>query len=139
MQNLGMAGLERVVNDDPLTDSRAVMSQNEIMLENDMAAKFTSNVDKGGQLTVRIASEEFDGPVKYKVSAFSEEGGIWNSGEQLLIGGHDTKRMGRVNRKQLPWQIVSFPVKLSEEKVSAIEVEILIQTERRMGRLELCM
>lgn len=80
---------------------------------------------KSTQLIARMASEEFDVPVRYRITLYGNSGVVWDSEENELIGGHDTKRMGRINRKQLTWQLISFPVSVNVDDVKAVEVEFL--------------
>ncbi len=77
-------------------------------------------------LVLRMSSEEFDGPVQYKVTLLLGDMIVWSSGETPLYGGFDTNRFGRVtNPKQLPWQNISFSLPKSAEKFNTIEIEYL--------------
>lgn len=73
-------------------------------------------------LKVRLASEEFDGPVQYSVTLFGKDTLLWESGIKELIGGHDTARMGRINRRNMPWQTINFPLTIEPDDVEAIEI-----------------
>lgn len=93
-------------------DSQPVMSEPVVnMMENHLA--------------LRVAAEEFDEAARYRVKLFSQDVVVWDSGEIKLEGGHDTKRMGRADIRQLPWQTVLFPVNLVAESISSIEVSFL--------------
>ena len=74
------------------------------------------------QLQVRIASEEFDGHVKYSVTLFGSNGPLWESGQIELVGGHNTQHMGRIDKRNMPWQQITFPVDIDENNVKAVEV-----------------
>ena len=71
-------------------------------------------VDKGTHarraFTLRLASEEFNGPARYKLELLdSSSSVIWASGERVLSGGWDTKRYGLIdNRDEMPWQTIAL-------------------------------
>jgi len=77
------------------------------------------------QLAIRMAAEEFDEHVRYLVKVYGLSGATWESGERELIGGHDTKTMGRVQKNKLPWQTIKFPVDIAADEVTAIEVSFI--------------
>ena len=77
------------------------------------------------ELAIRMAAEEFDEHVRYLVKVYSHTGHVWESGELELKGGHDTRRMGRVQRNDIPWQTITFPVDIASDNVSAIEVSFI--------------
>lgn len=77
------------------------------------------------QLAIRMAAEEFDEHVRYLVKVYGLSGATWESGERELIGGHDTKSMGRVQKNNLPWQTIIFPVDIAADDVSAIEISFI--------------
>ena len=77
------------------------------------------------QLAVRMASEEFDEHVQYRVRVYGKENASWDSGVLELTGGHDTKRLGRIQIRNLPWQTISFPTPIAEEDITAIEVSFI--------------
>jgi len=72
-----------------------------------------------------MAAEEFDEHVRYLVKVYGPNGDIWESGERELIGGHDTKRMGRIQKNNLPWQTIKFPVDIAADQVNAIEISFI--------------
>ena len=75
-----------------------------------------------GLLQVRLASEEFDGHVKYSVTLYGNNGKLWESGQTELTGGHNTRNMGRLDRRNMPWQQITFPTGIDEKQVKAVEV-----------------
>ena len=113
-------------------DSAAVpgMSANMAMQTQspDMASSMMMSSGTGTgshELSIRMAAEEFDEHVRYTVKVFSRTDHVWKSGELELKGGHDTKRMGRVRRDNIPWQTITFPVDIAAEDISAIEVSFI--------------
>lgn len=76
-------------------------------------------------LTLRMASEDFDEPVEYRVRALGINNAAWDSGILQLHGGYDTKRMGRAEKANLPWQSVNFPVPFAAEEITAIEISFI--------------
>ncbi len=87
--------------------------------------------ESSDQLVIRMASEEFDGPARYKVTLLRGDILLWTSGEQALPGGHDTQRFGRIkNSKFLPWRNVSFQLPDHAKKFSTIEIEYLNDKNR---------
>ncbi len=97
----------------------AMQSQNTMQKMNGMSASDSN------QLVVRMASEEYDEPAKYVVDVYGKDKIIWSSDERSLPGGHDTKRMGRINRKNMPWQLISFPLDIDHNNITAIEISFL--------------
>ena len=76
-------------------------------------------------LSIRMASEEFDEHVQYRVKAHRKNRVHWDSGVLELTGGHDTRRMGRIDLRNLPWQTINFPVQIKAENITAIEVSFI--------------
>ena len=90
------------------------------------------NTSPKEELVARLASEEFDGPVKYKITLHTDNSKVWDSGERELPGGHDTQRMGRIKKKQLAWQQISFPVNVDTKQITTVEVEFLNDARNRV-------
>jgi len=117
------------------TNTMDMMSQSNVAGEaTNLAHNSTQNVmmaapdamsEQAMQLQVRLASEELDGPAKYSVTLFGVDGALWESGETVLTGGHNTEQMGRIDRRNMPWQQISFPVHVDENQVKAVEVAFL--------------
>ncbi len=107
--------------------SKNPMASNEpaMQSQNSMQSMNKMNSTDSNQLVVRMASEEFDQPAKYLVEVHGKDNLLWSSGEMSLAGGHDTKRMGRINRKNMPWQLISFPVDIDHNNITAIEISFL--------------
>lgn len=117
-------------------DSMAMNSMQMSGSENTMTMQgsestMTSANDSAHNLTIRMAAEEFDEPAKYLVEAYANNNKIWSSGERSLPGGHDTKRMGRINRTNMPWQLISFPI--NNEEIDTIEISFLNDAAIRNG------
>jgi len=113
-QNNSMSNMAAMMN--PQDQSSTMMAS---------AGSMMNTAMEDQQLAIRMAAEEFDEHVRYLVKVYGVSGDIWESGERELIGGHDTKRMGRVQRKNLPWQTITFPVDIKADDVSAIEVSFI--------------
>ena len=114
--------------DDSTTDADAMMATDS-MTENAMDANADNAMalsegsadedqtmggdDKAERaLTLRLASEEYEGPVQYRLELLNERSDVlWSSGERVLSGGWDTSRYGPINsRDQLPWQNITVPI-----------------------------
>ena len=81
-------------------------------------------IDENQQtLKIQMAGEDYRGPVAFRVELLnSEQGRLWQSDDQELAGGHDTRKYGRVrDTSTLPWQTVEFMV----EKTTAAEAQFL--------------
>ena len=94
-------------------------------MDQKMGQKMGQKMSEDQSLSIRMASEEFDGHVQYRVKVYGKKNAVWDSGVLELAGGHDTKRMGRVERKNLPWQKIEFPIHIAGQNISAIEVSFI--------------
>lgn len=88
-------------------------SNNAMAMSEDSANNNLMSVDgddRSRALTLRLASEEFDGPARYRLELLSSTSSVlWTSGERVLTGGWDTSRYGPLEgRDQLPWQNISL-------------------------------
>lgn len=95
-------------------DSSAMMASNNMMMQ---------KPDSVQTLKLQLAGENYQGPVSYRVELLNaENNALWNSGNQNLPGGHDTRKYGRIrNTQDLPWQTVHFDV----DKSTAAEAQFL--------------
>ncbi len=86
--------------------------------ENSMAVAERSGMNRAdssphvGQLTIRLAAEDYKGPVHYRIELRDASNSVtWGGDEQTLTAGWDTARYGMVQgRDQLPWQSLSLPI-----------------------------
>lgn len=104
-------------------DNPADTTEPDLRAAND--SRISMNSGSNNELIARLASEEFDGPVKYKITLHTKKGKVWDSGAKELKGGHDTLRMGRIRKQQMPWQQISFPVDVDHKSVRKVEVVFL--------------
>ena len=103
--------------------STTMMASSPMNMAGDPATE--DNPNTRPQLSIRMASEEFDELVQYRVKVHGKENASWDSGVLELTGGHDTRRMGRVEIKNLPWQTINFPIQIAEEDITAVEVTFI--------------
>lgn len=97
-----------------------------------MSSANTQMSPAADKLIIRMASEEFDGPVRYRVTLLLADMIVWTSGPQELQGGYDTNRFGkRTSRQPLPWQNVSFQLPARAAKFNTIEIEYLNDKHQR--------
>lgn len=109
----------------PMMASMSDMATPSMQMTGSTATDDTS-MNPSGDLVIRMASEEFDGPVQYQVTLTRGDMILWSSGKTPLPGGHDTKRYGRIkNGKALPWRNVSFTLPDNAKKFDTIEIEYL--------------
>ena len=123
-QNTNMAGQPMADMSDKLTMQSQYQEQNNESSPS-MMMQSADGAAGNQELAIRMAAEEFDEHVRYLVKVHSRNGSVWESGELELKGGHDTRRMGRVQRNNIPWQTITFPVDIASEDVSAIEVSFI--------------
>ncbi len=103
--------------------SNAMMTDNSMIA---MAAGGSNAADSPATLTLKMASEEFDEPVKYQVNLFADDKIVWTSGKQSLPGGRNTKRFGRAGGlNNLPWRDVYFSLPKPTHRFDTIEIEYL--------------
>jgi len=110
-----------------MSGTQAMQTQDQTMQTSPSMMMSSGTTDSTGnhELAIRMAAEEFDERVRYLVKVYGRNGGTWESGELELRGGHDTKRMGRVQRNNIPWQTITFPVDITSDDVQAIEVSFI--------------
>ena len=77
-------------------------------------------------LLLHMASEEFDEPVRYRVTLFADDTILWTSGERALENGHDTRRFGAVRGTAgLPWRDVHLSIPPAAQRFDTIDIEFL--------------
>lgn len=108
----------------PAMTSMSTMATPSIQMTGDMAANDREMLSSQ-DLVIRLASEEFDGPVIYQVTLTRGDIIVWSSGKTPLPAGYDTKRYGRRTNKALPWRNVRFRLPENARKFDAIEIEYL--------------
>ncbi len=93
--------------------------------ENSMASGSSNLMQSQNQLSIRMASEEFDEHVKYRLKVRGRNNTAWDSGLLELTGGHDTKLLGRIQPNNLPWQTITHNIPVKEQDVSSIEISFV--------------
>lgn len=109
-----------------LTESAADSSAN-TMTGNQLTNGMTASAGTyPPEIKIRLAAEDYEGPVQYNINVINAEEILWSSGPTDVIGGHDTKRFGRAKLEtERPWQTVTFPLNNGINEFDAIEVEFL--------------
>ena len=130
LEQLGSAGpsasaLNTNMNDAAMTTMSRNTQTQDMQSSPSMMMSSTGGTADNRELSIRMAAEEFDEHVRYLVKVHSHNGRVWESGELELKGGHDTKRMGRIQRNDMPWQTITFPVDIASDDVEAIEISFI--------------
>lgn len=74
-----------------------------------MSAPKKSNTGLDSRLRVRLAAEDYKGPVKYQVTIVGNNQRVWESGKKIFDYGHDTELYGLVaDSSQLNWRTESI-------------------------------
>jgi len=121
-----MALVDSTVNNAMNSESGDARAMSEAMLSDTPTP--AGGGDHVRELTLRLASEEFDGPARYRLELLNASSTVlWASGERVLAGGWDTNRYGRLSdRDQMPWQSIVLPVESNLfENSSALRVHFV--------------
>lgn len=83
-----------------------------------------SELGRNTRLSLRLAAEDFQGPVRFQVIVTANGAVLWRSEETVFPDGRDTESLGRIgNRSELVWSTVPLPAPDSViEKATHIEV-----------------
>ncbi len=77
-------------------------------------------------LTIQLAAENYQGAPGYQVSLLKDQQNVWQSAEQIVSGGHDTRTLGRLEPGiDMPWQQVHLPLGSSIPDFDQIRVSFL--------------
>ena len=113
--------LSRYATVDAMTESgryvhagKEMMAADQTMTANAMTATSTSMMSQpDGDPTVllRMAAEDYRGPVRFQLALHQSDNVLWESEEQDFTGGHNTELFGRLNSiDSAAWQLKRFTV-----------------------------
>ena len=76
-----------------------------------MSTETMSQPDGDSKVLLRMAAEEYRGPVRFQLALHQGDSVLWESEEQDFIGGHNTELFGRLNSiDSAGWQLKHFTV-----------------------------
>ncbi len=85
--------------------SAAANMQPDVAIGNSLVAVATG-------LQIRMAAEDFRGPVDYRIELLRDQEVLWSSGDRTFNGGHNTEMYGRIrDNSSLAWQMIGFEVR----------------------------
>ena len=86
-----------------------MMAADNTMTTNDMTATGTammSQADGGSKVLLRMAAEDYRGPVRFQLALRQGDSVLWESEEQDFTGGHNTELFGRLSSiDSAAWQL----------------------------------
>ncbi|MEE9321506.1 MAG: DUF1800 family protein [Granulosicoccus sp.] len=96
--------------------------QGEAMRSNVMTSKTLESNDSKSVtpgLQIRMAAEDYQGPVEYRVELLDDQTVVWTSGKRYFKGGHNTEKYGRIlDAGNRAWQLVGFDVPVDSMQVT---------------------
>ncbi len=89
------------VVDDLVFTSAATDQLHSVQAMNPM---MSANGQQEARVKVRLAAEDYQGPVRYQVELFNARKPLWRGPETVFKFGHDTEKLGRLgNRNDAAW------------------------------------
>ena len=97
-----LSGRNSQARHDSMMSSESMMTPSTVMM---------NHPDSDSGLLLRMAAEEFRGPVRFQVALRQADKILWESDEQDFNGGHDTELFGRLESvDSAAWQMTHVPV-----------------------------
>ncbi len=112
-----------------------MMVTNNMMPIDTMTATTTSMMsqsDNDPGLLLRMAAEDYRGPVRFQIALHRADAILWESEEQDFTGGHNTELFGRLKSvDSAAWQLKHFPV--AKEILETVETIVIRFTNDLAG------